>query len=69
MQPKSSRGGAQPRFRSRPSGLCCDCIGKIFYRPDVLTERLTAWGWQARIEQTPTYFYCGLAGKPPPSEV
>jgi SAM-dependent methyltransferase len=36
-------------------------IVKVFYRPETLTERLTEWGWQARIERTPTYFYYGEA--------
>ena len=36
-------------------------IVKVFYRPETLTERLTAWGWQVRIERTPTYFYYGIA--------
>ncbi|HEX5546638.1 MAG TPA: class I SAM-dependent methyltransferase [Ktedonobacterales bacterium] len=36
-------------------------IVKVFYRPETLTERLTAWGWQVRIERTPTYFYYGEA--------
>lgn len=36
-------------------------IVKVFYRPEILTEQLTAWGWQARIERTPTYFYYGEA--------
>jgi SAM-dependent methyltransferase len=36
-------------------------IVKVFYRPEMLTERLTAWGWQVRIERTPTYFYYGEA--------
>ncbi|HEX5158534.1 MAG TPA: class I SAM-dependent methyltransferase [Ktedonobacterales bacterium] len=36
-------------------------IVKVFYRPEMLTEQLTAWGWQARIERTHTYFYYGEA--------
>jgi demethylmenaquinone methyltransferase/2-methoxy-6-polyprenyl-1,4-benzoquinol methylase len=36
-------------------------IIKVFYRPEMLTERLTAWGWRVRIERTPTYFYYGEA--------
>ncbi|HEY7343610.1 MAG TPA: class I SAM-dependent methyltransferase [Ktedonobacterales bacterium] len=36
-------------------------IVKVFYRPETLTEQLTAWGWRARIERTPTYFYYGEA--------
>ncbi|HET8908399.1 MAG TPA: methyltransferase domain-containing protein [Ktedonobacterales bacterium] len=36
-------------------------IVKVFYRPDDLTRQLSAWGWRARIEQTPTYFYYGVA--------
>lgn len=36
-------------------------IVKVFYRPEDLVQRLAAWGWQARIEQTPTYFYYGVA--------
>jgi SAM-dependent methyltransferase len=36
-------------------------IVKVFYRSEMLTERLTAWGWQVRIERTPTYFYYGEA--------
>jgi demethylmenaquinone methyltransferase/2-methoxy-6-polyprenyl-1,4-benzoquinol methylase len=36
-------------------------IVKVFYRPDTLTEHLTDWGWQARIERTATYFYYGEA--------
>ncbi|HEX6544478.1 MAG TPA: class I SAM-dependent methyltransferase [Ktedonobacterales bacterium] len=36
-------------------------IVKVFYRPDDLTQRLTDWGWQARVERTPTYFYYGIA--------
>jgi demethylmenaquinone methyltransferase/2-methoxy-6-polyprenyl-1,4-benzoquinol methylase len=36
-------------------------IVKVFYRPETLTEQLTAWGWRVRIEQTPTYFYYGEA--------
>jgi SAM-dependent methyltransferase len=36
-------------------------IVKVFYRPETLTEQLTAWGWQVRIERTPTYFYYGEA--------
>jgi demethylmenaquinone methyltransferase/2-methoxy-6-polyprenyl-1,4-benzoquinol methylase len=36
-------------------------IVKVFYRPESLTEQLTAWGWRVRIERTPTYFYYGEA--------
>ena len=36
-------------------------IIKVFYRPEMLTERLTAWGWRVRIERTHTYFYYGEA--------
>jgi SAM-dependent methyltransferase len=36
-------------------------IVKVFYRPEILTEQLTGWGWRARIERTPTYFYYGEA--------
>ncbi len=36
-------------------------IVKVFYRPEILTEQLTTWGWRARIEQTPTYFYYSVA--------
>ncbi|HEU5349328.1 MAG TPA: class I SAM-dependent methyltransferase [Ktedonobacterales bacterium] len=36
-------------------------IVKVFYRPEDLTRQLGAWGWQAKIEQTPTYFYYGVA--------
>jgi len=36
-------------------------IVKVFYRPEILAEQLTSWGWRARIEQTPTYFYYGEA--------
>lgn len=36
-------------------------IVKVFYRPETLTEELTAWGWRAKIERTPTYFYYGEA--------
>lgn len=36
-------------------------IVKVFYRPEDLTQQLTSWGWQVRIERTPTYFYYGVA--------
>jgi SAM-dependent methyltransferase len=36
-------------------------IVKVFYRPDDLIRQLSAWGWRAHIEQTPTYFYYGVA--------
>ena len=36
-------------------------IVKVFYRPDDLARRLTAGGWQVKIEETPTYFYYGVA--------
>jgi demethylmenaquinone methyltransferase/2-methoxy-6-polyprenyl-1,4-benzoquinol methylase len=36
-------------------------IVKVFYRPEILTEKLIEWGWRARIERTPTYFYYGEA--------
>jgi demethylmenaquinone methyltransferase/2-methoxy-6-polyprenyl-1,4-benzoquinol methylase len=36
-------------------------IVKVFYRPEDLAQRLTAWGWHVQIEQTPTYFYHGVA--------
>lgn len=36
-------------------------IVKVFYRPDDLARRLADWGWQVDIEQTPTYFYYGIA--------
>ena len=39
-------------------------IVKVFYRPEALTEQLTAWGWQVRIERTPSYFYYGVATLP-----
>ena len=32
-------------------------IFKVFYRPEILTEQLTACCWNARIDRTPTYFY------------
>ena len=36
-------------------------IVKVFYRPGELAQRLTAQGWQVKIEETPTYFYYGVA--------
>ena len=36
-------------------------IVKVFYRPEDLAQKLSAWGWQVKIERTPTYFYYGVA--------
>lgn len=36
-------------------------IVKVFYRPEELARRLAAEGWQVKIEETPTYFYYGVA--------
>jgi demethylmenaquinone methyltransferase/2-methoxy-6-polyprenyl-1,4-benzoquinol methylase len=38
-------------------------IVKVFYRPDELARQLTGWGWNTRIERTPTYFYYGHASR------
>jgi demethylmenaquinone methyltransferase/2-methoxy-6-polyprenyl-1,4-benzoquinol methylase len=36
-------------------------IVKVFYRPEELAQRLTAQGWQVKMEETLTYFYFGEA--------
>lgn len=38
-------------------------IVKVFYRPDDLARQLSAWGWNAHIERTQTYFYYGQASQ------
>jgi 2-polyprenyl-3-methyl-5-hydroxy-6-metoxy-1,4-benzoquinol methylase len=44
-------------------------IVKVFYRPEDLSQQLAAWGWHTRIEQTPSYFYYGIATVREPTEV
>lgn len=44
-------------------------IVKVFYRPEDLSRQLAAWGWDAQIEQTPTYFYYGVATVHEPAEM
>ncbi|HLY32346.1 MAG TPA: class I SAM-dependent methyltransferase, partial [Ktedonobacterales bacterium] len=36
-------------------------IVKVFYPPEELAARLTALGWRASIQATPTYFFSGEA--------
>lgn len=44
-------------------------IVKVFYQPAELSRQLASWGWDVQIEQTPTYFYYGIATVREPAEM